>query len=295
MVVAVAHVVGEPVQLLAPREEGVTPVLVATAVADVPLAAGDDLQRAAAALVELHRVGDRSRVAAQVAARPQQLDHLRLRLLHGLAGQPRVGLTGVVGGEPGRCGGDDAAVAADDAARRQVELAPPRDVGGVAERADHGDAGALVRLGQRVGDDRDLDAEDRRAHGLADEAGVALVVGVGDHRHAADDELGPRGVDEHVAVRAVEGDQVVVPGPFAVLDLGLGDGRAVVDVPHRRRLGAVGLAAGEVAQEGDLAGAPAEVVDRLVLQRPVERQPEPPEQLLEGGLVGGASARGTAR
>ena len=110
---------------------------------------------------------------------------------------------------------------------------------------------------------------------------------MGDHGHATDDELGPRRVDEHVAVGAVEGDQVVVPRPLAVLDLGLGDGRAVVDVPHRRGLGAVRLAAGEVAQEGDLAGAPAEVVDRLVLQRPVDGQPEPPEQLLERGLVGG--------
>ena len=47
VVVAVAHVVGEPVQLLAAQQEGVAAVLVAAAVADVPLAAGDDLQRAA--------------------------------------------------------------------------------------------------------------------------------------------------------------------------------------------------------------------------------------------------------
>ena len=36
------------------------------------------------------------------------------------------------------------------------ELAPPRDVGGVAERADHRDAGALLGIGELVGDDRDL-------------------------------------------------------------------------------------------------------------------------------------------
>ena len=52
--------------------------------------------------------------------------------------------------------------------------------------------------------------------------------------------------------------QVVGAGPLAVLDLGLGDGGAVVDVPERRRLGAVGLAAGQVAEEGDLAGAAAD-------------------------------------
>ena len=67
VVVAVAHVVGEPVELLAAGEEGLAAVLVAPAVADVPLAAGDDLQRPAAALVELHRVGDRAGLAVQVA------------------------------------------------------------------------------------------------------------------------------------------------------------------------------------------------------------------------------------
>ena len=59
--------------------------------------------------------------------------------------------------------GDDPAVATDDRARGQVELAPPDHVGDVAERADHGDAGALVGLRQLVGDDRDLDAVQRRA------------------------------------------------------------------------------------------------------------------------------------
>ena len=80
---------------------------------------------------------------------------------------------------------------------------------------------------------------------------------------------------------------MVGAGTLAVLDLGLGDGRAVVDVPERRGLGAVGLAASEVAQERELAGAPADVVDRRVEQRPVVREPEAPEQLLEHRLVGG--------
>ena len=204
VVVAVAHVVGEPVELLAAGEERVAAVLVAPAVADVPLAAGDDLQRAAAALVELDRVGDRAGLAVQVARLAQQLDHRRLRLLDRQPGERGVRLAAGVGGQPRRLGGDDAPVAADDAARRQVELAPPRDVGRVAERADHGDARALVGLGQRMGDDRDLDVEDRRAHRRADERGVALVVGVGDEGDAADDELGPRRVD-HARRRRARG------------------------------------------------------------------------------------------
>ena len=72
---------------------------------------------------------------------------------------------------------------------------------------------------------------------------------------------------------------------LAVLDLRLGDGRAVVDVPERGGFGAVGLAAAQVAQEGELAGPAADVVDRRVEQRPVERQAEAPERLLEHGLV----------
>ena len=74
------------------------------------------------------------------------------------------------------------------AARRQVELAPPHDVGGVAERADHRDADALLGIGERGARRtgtrtpnsgvRDLGAEQRL---------VALVVGMGDERDARGD------------------------------------------------------------------------------------------------------------
>ena len=90
VVVAVAHVVGVPGQLLAAGEELLAAVLVAAAVADVPLAAGDDLQRAAAALVELDRVGDR--LAARRCSSPDSrsaLDRRRLRLLDGPPGERR--------------------------------------------------------------------------------------------------------------------------------------------------------------------------------------------------------------
>ena len=82
----------------------------------------------------------------------------------------------------------------------RFELAPPRDVGDVAERAHHGDAGALVGCGQRMGDDGDLDVEQRRAHGRAEARLVALVVGMGDEGDAADDQLRPRRLDEHVTL-----------------------------------------------------------------------------------------------
>ena len=55
----------------------------------------------------------------------------------------------------------DAPVPPDDGVHGQVQLPPPDDVGDVAERADHGDARALLGVGQRVGDDRDGLAEQR--------------------------------------------------------------------------------------------------------------------------------------
>ena len=146
----------------------------------------------------------------------------------------------------------------DDRAGRQLQLAPPDDVGEVAEGADHGDARALLGVGQRVGADLDLDAEQRRAHRRAEQRLVALVVGVGDEGDAGRDQLGPGGLDEDrlAVVGAAERDAVVGAGHLAVLELGLGDRGAEVDVPQHRRLGLVGLAPRQVAQERPLGDPP---------------------------------------
>ena len=170
-------------------------LLVAGAVGDVPLAGRDDLERLVALLEELHRVRDRLGVADQLPALAQQLDDLRLRAEHGLADELRVvGFAASVSIAAGGVG-DDAAVGADDGAVRQVELAPPDDVGHVAEGADHGDARALVLLGEVVRDDRHLDAEQRRRHGRAEEVLVALVVGMRDEGHAGGQQFGAGRLD----------------------------------------------------------------------------------------------------
>ena len=65
---------------------------------------------------------------------------------------------------------EQAAVPAEDGAGGELELAPPGHVGGVAERADHRDAGALVGAREVVRHHGHLDAEQRRAHVLAEEA-----------------------------------------------------------------------------------------------------------------------------
>ena len=202
VLVADPHEVGPPRQLLAAGQH-----LVLRRVADEPLLAGDDLERAGAVLPELHRVGDGPDLAVEQPGVGEQLGDAGLGLLGGLAGQLVVG--GLGGGRVGRlparlAPGDRAqtAVALDDGADRQRQLPPPRDVGGVAERADHRHARALLGVGQRVGDERDGHAEQRGDDRLAEHRLVALVVGVGDHRHARGEELGPGRVDQQGAVRA---------------------------------------------------------------------------------------------
>ncbi len=192
--VAVAHVVGVEAQLLAELQERRPKLGGAAAVADVPLPAGDDLQGPVALLVELDRVGDRARLAVQGPFRAELLDDDRLRLLGGLAGDRRIGRL-ALGRDPPGLGRRQPAVAADQRARRQVELSPPDDVGDVAERADHGDAGALLRIGQLVGDDGDLDPVEGSEDGAAEQRLESGVVGVGDERAAGRDQLGPRGLD----------------------------------------------------------------------------------------------------
>ena len=253
---------------------------------DVPLAGGDDLQRLVALLEELHRVADRLRLADEFAGLAQQLDHLGLGAEHGLAGDFRVGGLGGIRRDHIRGVGDDAAVAADDGAVGQVEFAPPDHVGDVAEGADHRDAAALVLLGEVVGEHRHLDAEDRGGHGRAEQRLVALVIRMRHQRHAGRQQLRAGGLDVHVgAVRAVEGDPVVGGGDRLVLELGLGDGGAEGDVPQGGRLGLVGLAAGQVAQEGALGGGLRLRADGAVGLGPVDGQAELAPERLELLLV----------
>ena len=195
-------------------------------------------------------------------------------------------LSSRVGGEPRRRLAGEAAVAADHGADRKVQLAPPQDVGQVTEGAAHGDAGALVALGKVVRDHRDLDAEDRGGDRGAEHPLVALVVGVGDQGHRRRDQLGTRRLDvDRRPVGTVVGHPVVGAGVLARLDLGLCDRGAVGDVPDRGRLGEIGLAAREVAQERALADLPGVAARRRVGVAPVDREAELAPDLLEDLLV----------
>ena len=225
-------------------------------------------------------------------------DDLSLRARNGLARDPRVRIAArpcdaIAAGGSAR----DAAVAPDDGAHGQVELAPPRDVGGVAERADHRDARALFGIGEMVGEDRHFDAEHRRAHRRAEQRLVAIVVGMRDSAtHAASSSGRVVSMSRSLAaVGAVERERVIRAGPLFVFEFGLRDRGAEGDVPEARRFGLVRLAAGEVAQERALRHALAVVVDGGVAVRPVDREAEAPEECFERLLVLLRSARGTAR
>ena len=221
--VAGLHVGRMPGHLVAACDQLLSQGGVATAVADVPLTALHDLERCLALLVELHRVLDHLRLAQQLAGGFQQLDRGALGGLHPETGQGLIRVPSGVGLDPCRGVGGKAPVATDDRPRRQVQLAPPDHVGQVAERADHGCAGALIGVGQAMGDHRHFNAEQRAGHRRAEQRFVPVIVGVGDQGNAADDQLGAGGADHQIAlpVRAVKGQIVVGAGAGAILQLGL--------------------------------------------------------------------------
>ena len=294
--VAALHVGRMPRHLRAAGDQRVAQVGVAPAVADVPLAARHDLERPVALLEELDRMGDRAGLADQLARLPQQLHGCVAGAAHGPARDAGVRLTPGSALDAVRRIGCDAAPAVHDGAHRQVQLAPPRHVGGVAERADHGDAGALVGLGQVMRHHRHLHPEQRRGDRRAEQRLVPGVFGVGHQRHARRQQFRPSGLDLHRPVRssaaasavragAVEGDAVVGAGPLAVFQFGLRHGGAERHVPQRGRLDLVRLAPLEIPQERPLRDALAALVDGGVGHRPVHAQPELAPQSLEGMLV----------
>ena len=223
--VTVRHERREPVDLLATREQTVAQ----PKGRDEPLARGHDLQGSLALLVELDGVRDGPRLAEERAGGGEQLDDGGLGLLHGPARELGVGLVGrggVVGLEAGlpERRGLEAPVAADERTQGQPEVAPPRHVGRVAERADHRDPAALVGLGELVGEDRDAHREQRRDDRGPEQRAVARVVGVRDECDARGEQLGPRrlDLDGPDPVGQGEGKAVIRAGVVAVLELGLG-------------------------------------------------------------------------
>ena len=173
--------------------------------------------------------GRRTRAAARPRPASREND--------GLAGELGVGRAAGLGGDGVGRLGEDAAVEADDRAVGQVELAPPDDVGHVAEGADHRDAGALVLLGEVV---RERRAPRRRTR--ASSRWCRTAAGSARRRGA---RRGPRrpgcssGRVVSISIVPPSGrwkrHAVVGAGLLAVLELGLGDGGAEGHVPQGGR------------------------------------------------------------
>ena len=198
VVVAVLHVRRGPSSISAPRSSiSCAQLGVAAAVADVPLAGGDDLERLVALLVEVRHPLGRLRLAVEVAGLAQQRDdRLAGARTRSCPASSLVRRRGRLVRQPLRASRASIRPSRPMTVRTgRSQLAPPGDVGEVAEGAAHRDAGALVRLGQRVRQHRDLDAEDRRGDRRAEQRLVALVVGVRDQRDHGRDQLGTGGLD----------------------------------------------------------------------------------------------------
>ena len=90
----------------------------------------------------------------------------------------------------------DAAFDDQDVDQRQVVPLADLEIVEVVRRRDLHRAGALLRIGIFVGDDRDPAADQRQDDVLADQVLVALVVGMHRDGGIAQHGLGPRGGDD---------------------------------------------------------------------------------------------------
>ena len=244
-------------------------------------------------------VAHERRALAGGAARgvAQQLHHGLAGLFDVLArdlGVAAVGRIGVDAGEglAPEAHRREAAVAADELAEGQPLAPPPLEVGGVAEGADHQDAGALLGIGELAGEDRHRHPEERGHRVAAEQVAVATVFGVGGHADAGRQQLGAGGGDGEGAVALLHAELDVVEGAslVAFLHLGLGHGRLEVHVPHGGCVAVVEVPLLPEVQEGELRERAGALADGLVELRPVDRQGHPTEQALEGLLVLGRDA-----
>ena len=243
------HVVGIPRHFFTAGEQRRSQRFIPASVADVPLATGDDFQWTISLFVELHRVRDWPWLGLQVAGCAQQLNDQCLCLLHRFSCQRCVLSATTLRNDCRRRLGKNSTVATDDCASGQIELTPPHHVGEVTEGANHGDAGALVGLGEWVRVHTDFHIEQWRSNGLAEERCITRIVGMRNQTNAGRNQLGSGRFDDDVTSRTVERDRMISAGAFAILQLCLCNRSAEVDIPQRRCFLCVGLAACQVVEK----------------------------------------------
>ena len=286
VLVAHAHEIGVEVQLLAACDELGVQLLVGAAVLQVPLAGGDDFERLVALLVEVRHTLGRGRLAVQIAGSAQLVDDDLTCGERGLARGLLEDTLAFLVFDPIRGVHDDAPVALDDGTQRQVQIAPPFDVGDVAERTAHGDAGALVHFRRLMRQNRHLHMEQRGVDVLAEILLVTLVVRMRDQRAAGGQQFRTGGLDvDRGAVFETEGQLVVEARVFARFQFGLRHCGLERHVPQARGVLLIRLSASQVAQERFLGHALRMLADGVVGLRPVDGQAEGAPQRLELLLV----------
>ncbi len=263
---------------------------------DEPLTAGHDFERTIALLVKLHRVGNRTRLPDQIAGLAQLLDDL----CAGLRGRQPSQLIVVtlrplriVGFPAGRSPllRPERAIGLHHRTHRQMQLAPPGDVGDVAERANHRDAAALGRIGQRVRLHRHPDAKERRRHLVAKQRPIPLIVGMRDERDARRNQFRTGRLDFDGAAGGFrEPDAMIGARQLAIFEFGLRDGGLEIHIPERRRFDLIRETSPQQAKKCELRDALRAPADRRVRHRPVDREAEVSPQTLERFFVFGRQA-----
>ena len=286
ILIAHAHEVRMEVQLLATLDQFGVQLLVGAAVLEIPLAGGDDFERLIALLVEVRHTFGRRRLAVQIAGFTQCIDDDLTCGERGLAGRLLEDLAALAVFDPVRGIHDDTAVTLDDGTQRQIQITPPFDIGHIAERTAHGDAGALVHLRSLVRQNRHLHTEQRGVDVLAEILLVTVVIRVRNQRAAGRQQFRTGGFDiDRGAIFETESYLVVEARIFARFQLGLGHCGLEGHVPQARSVLLVGLATGQIAQERLLGHALRMLTDGVVGLRPVDGQAEGAPQRLELLLI----------
>ena len=270
-----AHEIGVEVQFAAAFDQFGVQLLIGAAVLEVPLAGSDDFERLVALLIEVRHTLGRSRLTVKITGFAQCVDDDLTCGERRLSGGLLEDALAFLVFDPIRGIHDDASVALDDGTQRQVQVAPPFDVGHVAERTAHGDASALVHFRGLVRQNRHLHVEQRGVDILAEILLVTLIVRMRDQCAAGRQQFRTGGFDvDRSAVFETEGHLVVEARVLAGFQFGLGHCGLEGHVPQTRSIFLVRFAAGEIAQECLLSHALRVLADGVVGLRPVDGQTE---------------------
>ena len=169
------------------------------------------------------------------------------------------------------------AVLVEDVDQRKVVALADFEVVEVVTRRDLHRAGAFLRIGVLVGDDRNRAMRERQHHILADQILVARIVGMDRDGRVAEHRLRPRRRDGDEASWLVF-DRIVdvpeVPLHLDVLDLEIADRGLQPRIPVHQTLVLVDQALAMQLDERLEDGAREALVHREALARPIGRSAE---------------------